>query len=116
MPATEPNPRQMLALILGASRFTRAPKLAQGKAFFISANDFNEYLTGADGLNLPTSNVAWLFDGARSANDQLQQIAEFLDRRSNSLSQQGNPPRDLIVYYVGHGLFAGAKQRAGAHR
>jgi hypothetical protein len=107
MPESEPSPQQTLAVLLGASHFRYAPKLAQGRAFYISAQDFSEYLLASNGLNLPRDNVIWLFDDNRSPSDQLQHVAAFLEHRSAELKNVGAPPRDLIVYYVGHGLFSG---------
>src|SRR5215472_16352357 len=107
MPEVEPNARQTLALLLGASCFRRAPKLAQGRAFYNSAEDFHEYLTASAGLGLPQENINWLFDDSRSPSDQLQDIRDFLESRSAALSSEGAPPQHLIVYYVGHGLFSG---------
>jgi hypothetical protein len=103
----EPDPQHTLALLFGASSFRRAPKLAQGRAFYNSAQDFHEYLTDVGGLALPRENVNWLFDDSRSPSDQLQDIRDFLESRSISLKNEGTPPQDLIVYYVGHGLFSG---------
>ena len=107
MSEEEPNAHQTLAVLLGASLFRRAPKLAQGRAFHNSAADFQEYLLDPTGLNLPQENVIWLFDDSRSPSDQLQDLANFLESRSNELKISGMPPQDLIAYYVGHGLFSG---------
>jgi hypothetical protein len=94
-------------VLLGASSFGRAPKLSQGRAFYNSAQDFHEYLTAADGLGIPSENVLWLFDDSRSASDQLKDIRDFLEMRTTALKNQETQPKDLIVYYVGHGLFSG---------
>lgn len=108
MAAGELNSRQTLALILGASAFPRSPKMAHGQQFYNSAQDFLEYLTASDGLGLPAGNVNWsLFDDSRSPGDQLRQVRDFLEKRSSHLRQKGTPAQDLIVSYVGHGLFAG---------
>jgi hypothetical protein len=61
MPKSEPNPRQTLALLLGASRFPGAPNLAQGRAFYNSAEDFYEYLIAPGGFGLPRENVSLTF-------------------------------------------------------
>jgi hypothetical protein len=100
----------MLVVLLGASSFPRAPQIAQGKAFYNSAQGFNEYSIASDGLSLPRENVKWLFNDPRSASDQMMEIGDFLKRRSIELKNNGTPPQDLIVYYVGHGLFSGADQ------
>jgi hypothetical protein len=108
MPENEPRTLLTLALLLGASWFSGAPKLAQGRAFYNSAKDFHEYLTGSDGLGLPHENVKSLFDDSGSPTDQLQDIGNFLENRSTALKNEGHQASDLIVYYVGHGLFSGA--------
>jgi DNA-binding beta-propeller fold protein YncE len=109
MQGSEPNPRQTLALLMGASTFRRAPKLAQGRAFYNSAQDFSEYLVAPAGLGLPRENVNWLFDDSRSPSDQLQDIRDFLESRSAALKSEGTAVQDLIFSYVGHGLFAGGE-------
>ncbi|PYP93133.1 MAG: hypothetical protein DMG65_02055 [Candidatus Angelobacter sp. Gp1-AA117] len=108
MSENDPKPGQTLALLLGASSFRRAPKLAQGRAFYNSAQDFYEYLTGSEGLRLARENVNWLFDDSRSPSDQLQDIRDFLESRFTAFKNEGFQPQDLILYYVGHGLFSGA--------
>src|SRR5215469_2351387 len=105
MAASEPNPRQTLAVLFGASSYRRAPKLAQGRVFYNSAQDFNEYLIATEGLGIPRENINWLFDDTRSPSDQLQDIRDFLESRSLRLKSEGAEPQDLILYYVGHGLF-----------
>lgn len=110
MNSGEPLPQQMLAVLLGASSFRRAPNLAQGRAFYNSAQDFQEYLLAANGLGIPRENVAWFFDDSRSPSDQLQDIRDFLESRSTDLTNKGTPAKDLIVYYVGHGFFSGPDQ------
>jgi hypothetical protein len=108
--ASEPSPRQTLAVFLGASDFPKAPKLAQGPAFYLSAQGFQQYLGSPQGLGLPRNNVCWLFDDTRSPSDQLEDIGAFLEDRSAELKKDGTPPQDLILYYVGHGLFCGAER------
>jgi WD40 repeat protein len=96
---------QTLAVLFGASTYRRAPRLAQGRAFYNSAEDFRLYLV--ERLALPRENVLSLFDDSRSPGDQLQEIRSFLDDRSRRLNAEGTAPEDLVVYYVGHGLFWG---------
>ena len=107
MSEDDPNPQQRLAVLLGASSFERAPKLAQGRAFYNSARDFFDYLTSPDGLGLSHENVNWRFDDTRSPGDQLRDVGDFLEKRLADLKGRGIEPKDLIVYYVGHGLFWG---------
>jgi chaperonin GroEL len=102
----QPTPVQTLAVLLGASVYRYAPKLARGPAFYNSSQQFGQYLT--DTMGLPYENVASFFDEGRSAGDQLRDIRDFLERRAAELKNAGTPPRDLIVHYVGHGLFSGS--------
>src|ERR1700678_4001462 len=104
------NPQSVLAVILGASVFPRSPKLAAGDAFYNSAADFMDYLTAPSGLALPRTNVRWLFDDSRNPSDLLDDVTSFLQLRSDELERAGSPVQDLIVYYVGHGLFTRGDQ------
>ena len=96
----------MLVVILGASNFPKASRLAAGRLFYDSAADFRDYLTDQNGLAVQKSNIQWLFDDNRAAGDQLEDIASFLDYRTNELKRQDSPAQDMLLYYVGHGLFA----------
>jgi len=100
MPGSEVNARQTLALVLGASSFRRAPRLVQGRAFYNSAQDFYEYLTGSEGLGLSRENVNSLFDDSRSPSDQLQDIRDFIEGRFTALNHEGThsgPPVNLLA-------------------
>jgi hypothetical protein len=79
--------------------------LLDGRSFYSSAFDFREYLLDQQGLALPRRNVFSLFDDSRSPSDQLVAIAEFLMRRAEELKMEGLRAQDLLIYYVGHGLF-----------
>jgi hypothetical protein len=103
------SPEQTLAVLLGASWFERARQLAQGPPFANSAQDFREYLLSEDGMRLPRENLHWLFDDTRSPSDQLASIGDFLLRRTRELTDNGTPARNVILYYVGHGMFCGAE-------
>ena len=104
------QPSRILAVLLGASTFPNAPKLAEGRAFYISAADVKEYLCDSAGLALPRRNVLSLFDDSRSPSDQLVEVAGFLTRRSLELKAEGTRAGDLFIYYVGHGLFTRGDQ------
>jgi uncharacterized caspase-like protein len=99
---------QTVAVILGASAFDRAPQLAQGRAFYNSAHDFHRYLIGCEGLSVGVNNVLNLFDDTRSPSDQLNHLATFLEARRAAFALESGGLSNLIVYYVGHGLFSGA--------
>ena len=94
-----------LAVILGASHFPDAPRLADGRAFYNSAADLREYLFDERGLAIPRRNLLWLFDDSRAPSDQVMEIARFLSRRSSELKSEGERAENLFIYYVGHGLF-----------
>ena len=101
---------RVLAILLGASTFPNAPNLAEGRAFSISAADVKQYLIDEQGLGLARKNILTLFDDSRSPSDQLMEVATFLVRRGQELKAQGVTPEDLLIYYVGHGLFTKGDQ------
>src|SRR5215470_5708052 len=105
-PQTRTNSNQTIAVILGASVFPRAPKLADGRSFYTSAADFRDYITQSHGLGLPAQDVIWMFDDSRSADDQLDDLSSFLRKRTMAQEQTETPIQNLLVYYVGHGLFS----------
>jgi len=109
----QPAPEQTLAVLLGASIYRYAPGLAHGPAFYNSSQQFGQYLT--DTMCVPEENVMSFFDESRSAGDQLRDIRNFLERRIAQLKNRGTPARDLIVHYVGHGLFSGIHSSSDSH-
>jgi hypothetical protein len=110
MTDSKPTRQYTLALLLGASSFDYAPSLAQGRRFYNSAYDFREYLLAAEGLNLHYNNVLSLFDDSQAPSDQLKRARDFLEKKTAALRHEGTPPQNLIVYYIGHGLFSGPEQ------
>lgn len=99
------QPIRTLAVLLGASEFPYAPHLADGRAFTLSAADVRRYFQDEKGLALPRENVFSLFDDTSSQSDQLMKLTSFLKRRIAELKDAGSPPTQLLLYYVGHGLF-----------
>lgn len=100
-----------LAVLLGASKFPKDAGLSENRSFSASAEDVKEYLVDKNGFGVPQENLLWLFDSLRSQSDQLTEIAGFLMRRMQQLESEGSPASNLLVYYVGHGLFTrGADQ------
>lgn len=97
---------QMLALILGAHDFPESPRLAPNSSFFNSASDVFKYLRDKGGLAVPEPNIHWLFDDCRSPSEQLKDIGSFIHRRTHELKGKGLQVKDLLLYYVGHGLFS----------
>src|SRR6266581_5241634 len=75
-----------------------------------SAKAFLDYLKDEDGFNLSGDNLLNLFDAQKSPSDMDQEISSFLTGRQGELAKKGTPPKDLIIYYVGHGGFTSGKQ------
>ena len=97
---------QMLVVFLGASEFPNASQqFAANPAFNNSAADLRDYFKDRAGLSVPERNIEWLFDDSRSPADQLAHIAQFLQARGQELESNGGQVSDLMIYYVGHGLF-----------
>jgi formylglycine-generating enzyme required for sulfatase activity len=90
-----------LAILLGGSAWPKSPQLAASAAFATSARGFRDYLTDARGFGLPDSNVLDLFDSTRTAPEIVEEIQNYLRQR---MSAQPSP-RDLFLYYTGHGGF-----------
>jgi TPR repeat protein len=91
-----PSPDTTLAVILGVSKCSRSPHLANLPASENSAGAFYHYLTGEFGM--PEENVKELFDSRKSPGSQILEIGEWLCSRKEML-------KDLIVFYTGHGGF-----------
>jgi formylglycine-generating enzyme required for sulfatase activity len=90
-----------LAILLGGSTWPKSPQLAASAAFAASARGFREYLTDARGFGLPASNVLDLFDSAKTAPEIVEDIQNYLRQRMATQP----PPRDVFLYYTGHGGF-----------
>src|SRR5712691_11888969 len=102
-----PSPETTLVVLLGASEWPHSSEFQSSEAFVNSAKEYKKYLLDSRGFRLPTSNLLDLFDEDQSADDLDGAIGGFLDERISSLKTSGQAARDLIVYYVGHGGFAG---------
>lgn len=100
-----PSPTTTLAILLGASAWPQSPKLASGEAFLNSALRFRSYVVSVIGHGVPKENVLDLFDDGRAPSEIDENIAGFLRERTKLMMDSNRPPRDLIVYYVGHGGF-----------
>jgi hypothetical protein len=90
--------------MLGASSFVKAPSFAQGAAFYNSMDRVRSYLTSDNGLGIDRANVLELFDDSRPPGSQLEDVADFLSGKQGP-GVAPDPPENLFVYYVGHGLF-----------
>jgi hypothetical protein len=101
LPPTAPT---TLVIMLGASAWPNSPGFQTSEAFLHAAQGFREYVLDPHGLGLPTANLCDLFDAAFSTSDQLEMLGSFLEQRTRTLQAAY---RDVLVYFVGHGGFAG---------
>jgi Caspase domain len=105
------EPRDVLAIVLGASKWPEAPNLPPSELFANSARHFTEFLTSEEGFNIPSKNLLNLFDIEQSPNEIDSSISRFLIERQSELNSAGAPARDLLIYYVGHGGFTADDQK-----
>lgn len=97
------------AILLGASNFPHFDCYLPSRAFLNSKQDFRKYLQDSEiGLALSDDAILDLFDSHHNATDQLLLVGKFLDRVHNETDSDS--PRNLLLYYVGHGYFSGQRQ------
>lgn len=98
------------AILLGASTFPlHGETYAPNPAFLVSKQEIRSYLQDATGgLALTDAAICDLFDQPQLPSQQLVTIGRFLEGIGKDTDAQ--PLRNLIVYYVGHGFFAGSRQ------
>jgi hypothetical protein len=98
------------AILLGASSFAlHNETYGPNPAFLRSKQDFRAYLQDAhQGLALPDEAICDLFDLEYLPSQQLVLIGKFLEKISKQVER--GTSCNLIVYYVGHGYFAGQRQ------
>ncbi|HET9832498.1 MAG TPA: SUMF1/EgtB/PvdO family nonheme iron enzyme, partial [Vicinamibacterales bacterium] len=105
MPGEAATAPTTLAILLGGSAWPKSPQLAASAAFASSALGFRQYLLDPNGFGLPEANVLDLFDSSKTAPEIVEQIQNYL-----RLRMSGSPaPRDLFLYYTGHGGFIGGR-------
>jgi hypothetical protein len=97
------SPKTTLGIILGASEWPYWEGLAHGQPFANSGKHFCDYLLDEKGFGLPTENLLNLFDTEEAVSAVERKIATFL-KNARRLK-----PQDLLLYYVGHGGFLGAR-------
>ena len=101
------KPSNTLAIILGASSWPKcAEVLPASKAFEKSAIEMKHYLTGSDGMAIPSVNVLDLFDTEETPSSILDKIGTFLQERVTTATMN-EKTTDLVLYYTGHGGFSG---------
>ena len=104
LPPTAPT---TLVILLGTSAWPNSPGFQASEAFVHAAQGFKDFALDPQGFGLPAANLFDLFDTQTSASDQLEMLGSFLEQRAQTLKVANQAVRDVLVYFVGHGGFAG---------
>jgi Uncharacterized protein containing caspase domain len=107
IPALPPTASTTLVILLGASAWPNSPGFQASPAFVQAAQGFRDYVLDTQGFGLPKANLFDQFDAVSSASDQLEILGSFLEQRAQALKTANQEVRDVLVYFVGHGGFAG---------
>ena len=105
--ALPPSSQTTLAILLGASAWPHFPIFQSSDAFKHAAQSMRSYLLDPQTFHLPPENLLDLFDADQSADDLDQEIGRFLESRVLTLKAADTAALDLLIYFVGHGGFAG---------
>jgi hypothetical protein len=93
------DPTEIVAILLGASEWPASSDL-NSQVFARSKRRFDRYLLDPAGLGISADRRLDLFDSASSSTQIYEEIGKFLREKASNA-------KDLIVYFVGHGDFAG---------
>lgn len=109
----EPSPQTTVAILLGASDWPEHSQLAGSPAFRASANKIRNYFRNPDLFGLPSENWLDLFDQHQENPYEVDlRISNFLSSRLAQMKQAGMPAKDLLFYYIGHGVFTQDSEQA----
>lgn len=112
MDNTFPSPQTTLGILLGASSWPYT-NLSSSLAFTKSAHKIRGYFLYSDHFGVRPENWLDLFDTPLSSPNEIDQvIGAFLQERILRMKQGGTPARDLLFYYIGHGMFAPGHDQA----
>lgn len=102
-------------ILLGGSRFPFLESVESSEALRKSSECFKAYIQAeGDCLHCPSEQVLDLFDADKSPAAQLEEIHLFIDQFSKKTAvANGFTIRNLIIYYVGHGLILGSEGEFG---
>src|SRR5438093_239064 len=108
MSSKDPTPQTTLVVLLGASEWPEVQEIdnPNPETFVRSAADLRGYLLDQQCFSLPTENLLDLFDKDLSSDQTVEKIELFLKQRISEMTASGDAPRDLLVYFIGHGVFA----------
>lgn len=105
-----PHPHTTLVIILGASEFPKASnRLSASPAFLNSAESIRDYFSDENGFCLPKQNLLFLFDAPDPSSQLDEKVRDFLQDRIGADGAEKKLIRDVLVYYIGHGGFAGSR-------
>lgn len=107
MEAADPSPQTTLLILLGASEWPQFPEFQGSKAFANAVQRMKAYFINPQQFGLPAENLLDLFDSEKNADELDVEISQFLERRLIDMKKAGNPARDVLLYFVGHGGFVG---------
>ena len=111
MEVKDPSPQTTLLILLGASEWPSSPQFqsseASAKAFANAAQGVRDYFCNPQPFGLPTENLLYLFDSEKGAGELDLKIEQFLKQRLADMTARGSAGRDLLLYFIGHGGFAG---------
>src|SRR6266567_2626165 len=107
MQVYDPSPQTTLLILLGASEWPFSPEFQSSGAFANAARRVKAYFLNLRPFGLPAENLLDLFDADQSADELDVAIGQFLQQRMAVMKAMGNPARDLLLYFVGHGGFVG---------
>lgn len=102
-----PSPQTTLVIVLGASEWPFALDFPASAAFENAARSWKSYILDPQGFGVPCENLLDLFNSSKGPLEIDEEINIFLEKRSSIMKASGNPPRDILLYFVGHGGFVG---------
>jgi hypothetical protein len=106
MAIPSPKANTTLVILLGASKFEKAPKIQSSASFKRSAEAVKEYFLDKKGFGLVPENLMYCFDSKKECTTIDEMIGKFLKQRIKNLGDGRQKARDLLFYYIGHGGFS----------
>lgn len=94
-----------IVITLGAETFPEAKSLTASEAFRNADQAFSEYMLSPEGFNVPFKNFFSFFDSEYEPDRLDVAITSLIEQTYLQLKQAGTPARNLIIHYVGHGIF-----------
>lgn len=110
-----PSPQTTLVILLGASQWPLCPEFTKSQAFVHSAHKLKSYFLQSNQFGLPSENLLDLFDTLHKPDEIDQAIGTFLEDRIEYMKQKATPARDLLFYYIGHGMMSTGYDQARYH-